>query len=57
MFDNSKIKEVAPNYTSHTEYTDVVKKVIAYYLNHKDAQTIDKKFIEKYEKLIGFHQS
>jgi nucleoside-diphosphate-sugar epimerase len=57
VFDNSKIKEVAPNYTSHTEYTDVVKEVIAYYLNHKDSQIIDEKFIEKYEKLIEIHQS
>jgi hypothetical protein len=56
VFDNSKIKEVAPNYTSTTEYTDIVKHVINYYLTHKEAQSIDHNFIDRYEKLITIHQ-
>lgn len=56
IFDNSKIKSVAPNYVSETEYTDIVKHVVNYYLTHKEAQAIDANFIERYEKLIKMHQ-
>lgn len=57
IFDNSKIKSVAPNYVSETEYTDIVKNVVNYYLTHKEAQSIDSKFIERYERLMQMHQS
>lgn len=57
IFDNSKIKSVAPNYVSETEYTDIVKNVVNYYLTHKEAQSIDSKFIERYERLVKIHQS
>ncbi len=52
IFDNAKIKSVAPNYTSKTEYTSIVKQVISYYLSHKEEQTVDYDFIDRYDKLI-----
>ncbi len=53
IFDNSKIKKVAPNYTSVTEYPDIVKNAINYYLSHEELQKIDHEFIKRYEKLIN----
>ena len=52
VFNNSKIKAIAPHYVSETEYPDIAKRAVNYYLTHKEAQTIDEKFNEKYEKLI-----
>lgn len=52
IFDNQKIKNVAPNYVSKTEYPDIAKLAVNYYLSHKDAQKIDDEFIKRYEKLI-----
>lgn len=52
VFDNSKIKAVAPNYVSKTEYPDIVKRAVKYYLNNKDLQVIDERFIKRYEELI-----
>jgi hypothetical protein len=52
IFDNSKIKEVAPNYTSKTEYPEIVKKSIAYYLSDKKLQDIDIEFTKRYDALI-----
>ena len=57
VFDNSKIKSVAQHYVSETEYTDIAKRAVNYYLSHKDMQTIDDQFIERYEKLIKMHTS
>lgn len=53
IFDNQKIKSVAPNYTSITEYPDIAKLAVNYYLSHKEAQKIDDAFIKRYEKLIS----
>ncbi|BCR36318.1 NAD-dependent epimerase/dehydratase family protein [Mariniplasma anaerobium] len=52
VFDNSKIKRVAPNYISKTEYPDIVKNSIAYYLSDKKLQEIDVDFTKRYDALI-----
>jgi nucleoside-diphosphate-sugar epimerase len=52
IFDNSKIKKVAPNYISKTEYPEIVKKSIAYYLSDKKLQDIDIEFTKRYDALI-----
>lgn len=56
IFDNSKIKAVASNYVSKTEYPDIVKNAVDYYLNHPKQQEIDHKFIKTYEALIKDYQ-
>jgi nucleoside-diphosphate-sugar epimerase len=52
LFDNSKVKSVAPNYKSETEYPDIAKKVIAHFLENPELQTVDKKFEQRYDTLI-----
>lgn len=52
LFDNSKIKEVAPNYLSKTEYKDIAKKVVQFYESHPENQTIDEDFYQRYDKLV-----
>ena len=56
IFDNTKIKSVAPNYTSVTEYPDIVSKAIKYYQQTPSAQTIDHEFINRYEQLIKVYK-
>lgn len=56
VFDNSKIKSVAPHYTSETEYPDIAKLAVNYYLTDVSKQTIDEAFIKRYEKLIEDYQ-
>ncbi len=53
LFDNSKIKAVAPNYKSETEYPDVAKRVIAHYMENPSLQSIDESFIKTYETMIS----
>jgi nucleoside-diphosphate-sugar epimerase len=57
VFDNSKIKNIAPNYTSKTEYPEIAKKAVNYYMSHVEQQTIDEEFIKRYEKLIKDYQN
>jgi nucleoside-diphosphate-sugar epimerase len=52
VFDNSKIKEVAQHYISKTEYPNIVKKSVAYYLSNKNLQGIDVDFSKRYDALI-----
>ena len=52
IFDNSKIKAVAPNYVSKTEYRDVVKNAVLWYENNPEFQTIDEDFYKRYDLLI-----
>lgn len=56
-FDNSKIKAVAPNYVSKTEYPDVIKKTVQYFENHPDLQEIDIAFNKTYNHMISAWQS
>jgi len=51
-FDNSKIKAVAPNYRSETDYGNIVNKTIKNILGDKWLQTIDDEFLVKYEECI-----
>lgn len=57
IFDNKKIKKVAPNYTSKTEYGDILKECIDYYQTHPELQTIDEEFDRRYDALIAEVQS
>lgn len=52
IFDNSKIKRVAPHYQSTIEYPDVAKKAVAFYLSHPEVQTIDDGFMKRYDAMI-----
>jgi nucleoside-diphosphate-sugar epimerase len=52
LFDNSKIKKIAPHYVSKTGYEDVVQDVVSWYENHPDQQNIDKDFDKRYDALI-----
>lgn len=52
IFDNSKIKKVAPHYQSTIGYPDIVKKAVAYYINHPELQSIDDGFMKRYDKMI-----
>jgi len=51
-FDNSKIKNIAPNYVSKTEYKDIALKVVAWYEQHLELQTIDTSFDQRYDMLV-----
>jgi nucleoside-diphosphate-sugar epimerase len=52
IFDNTKIKAIAPNYKSETHYGDIVKKAVSRFLNNPELQTIDDEFNQRYESLI-----
>ncbi|QMS85780.1 NAD-dependent epimerase/dehydratase family protein [Candidatus Xianfuyuplasma coldseepsis] len=52
VFDNSKIKSVAPSYKSETDYGDIVKQAVEYYRNNPELQTIDTTFNGRYDALI-----
>ncbi|MCF7926464.1 MAG: NAD-dependent epimerase/dehydratase family protein [Candidatus Izimaplasma sp.] len=54
-FDNSKIKAIAPNYSSKVGYEDILPKVIDHFLNNTD-QAIDEEFDKKYDALIAYHK-
>ena len=52
VFDNSKIKAIAPNYKSEVEYYDIVKRVAKHYLENTELQEIDEEFNKRYDDLI-----
>ncbi len=56
LFDNSKIKKVAPHYLSKTGYEDVVHDIVRWYENHPEHQTIDEDFERRYEALVADYQ-
>jgi len=51
-FDNSKIKKLAPNYLSQTDYGNIVKKALKRLLKDTTLQTIDEEFNQKYNECI-----
>ena len=57
VFDNKKIRKVAPNWTSETDYGDIVKQVVDYYESDPSLQTIDTAFDTRYDGLIEQYQS
>lgn len=57
IFDNSKIKSVAPHYISKTEYPDIGKRAVTYYLNTPQDQEVDLKFLKRYDFLIESYQA
>jgi nucleoside-diphosphate-sugar epimerase len=56
-FDNSKIKSVAPNYTSEIDYGNNLKIAIKRFLKNKDLQTVDVDFSRKYDECIKAFES
>ena len=52
IFDNSKIKRIAPNWVSITEYSTIVKGAVNRFLDNKELQEIDVEFDKKYDELI-----
>ncbi len=53
VFDNTKIKSVAPNYKSETEYSEIVKIAVKHYLENPSLQVIDEEFNNTYNELIN----
>jgi len=56
VFDNKKIKKVAPHYCSETEYSDVLPQIIAYFDDPK-RQTVDPDFEARYDACIAAYQA
>ena len=52
LFDNSKIKSVAPNYKSETEYSDIVKLAVKRFKEYPELQTVDEAFDKRYDQCI-----
>jgi nucleoside-diphosphate-sugar epimerase len=52
IFDNSKIKKVAPNWISETDYSAIAKLAVHRLLENPELQEIDEEFDRKYDKLI-----
>ncbi len=57
IFDNTKIKGIAKNYTSKVGYEDVVMDVIAYYQTHEELQVVNEEFEKLYDNLIALYQN
>lgn len=55
IFDNSKIKSVAPNYQSTIDYLDVAKKAVKYYLSNPQLQIVDEDFMKRYNQMVAEH--
>jgi nucleoside-diphosphate-sugar epimerase len=53
LFDNTKIKNIAPNYVSKTGYEDIVSDVVSWYENHIEHQRIDEDFDRRYDALVS----
>lgn len=56
VFDNSKIKAIAPNYTSQTEYPDIAKKAVAHYMTTPELQSVDERFDERYDAMVDAYE-
>ncbi len=56
VFDNAKIKAVAPNYKSETGYPDIAKHAVAHYLSTPEIQTVDEDFMQRYDAMVEAHR-
>lgn len=52
IFDNSKIKEIAPDYQAKTKYEDIVKGAVNRMLTNPELQTIDEDFNNLIDHII-----
>jgi len=57
IFDNSKIKGVAPNWVSITEYSSIVKNAVSRLLDNTELQEVDIEFDKRYDDLIQDYKS
>lgn len=53
LFDNSKIKEVAPNWVSKTDYSTIAPLVMAWFLEKEERQVVNEEFDKRYDALIA----
>lgn len=51
-FDNTKIKQLAPHYTSNTPYETLVQDALHYYLDDTHKHPIDESFNKRYDNLV-----
>jgi nucleoside-diphosphate-sugar epimerase len=56
VFDNTKIKTVAKNYTSKTDYLSIINTAVTFYLNNVELQTVNQEFLNRYNTLIEKYQ-
>ncbi len=52
IFDNSKIKKIAPAYEATTRYEEIAPKAVKRYLENKELQTIDEEYDRLLDKVI-----
>ena len=57
VFDNSKIKKVAPNWLSKTEYSTIAKKAVKRLLDNPALQEVDVEFDKRYDELIQSYKA
>ncbi|MFW5893408.1 MAG: NAD-dependent epimerase/dehydratase family protein [Bacillota bacterium] len=57
VFDNAKIRAIAPNYRSETEYPDIAKKAVAHYMSTPELQTVDDAFLKRYDAMIEAYEA
>lgn len=56
IFDNTKIKQIAPEYKSEVRYEDVVSKAVKHYQNHEELQFFNEEMNTLYERIIKDYQ-
>ncbi len=52
VYDNSKIKAIAPHYASTIDYTNVVARAVKHYLDNPDNQTVNHSFLARYDRMV-----
>lgn len=56
VFDNSKIKAIAPNWKSQTDYSKIAPILVKWFLENKELQVIDEDFDRRYDELVAKFQ-
>ncbi|MBU1020115.1 MAG: NAD-dependent epimerase/dehydratase family protein [Firmicutes bacterium] len=56
IFDNDKIKQIAPDYKAKTKYEDTVKTAVNRLLTNRDLQTVDEEFNQLMDHIINEYE-
>lgn len=56
IFDNSKIKKLAPEFSCKIPFSQGVKEIIAWYKNNKDWQVVNKEINKSIDEIIGAYE-